>query len=144
MSALSRSRKDSPSQKPSQVPAASSKWSASLLNAASTFRASTEAGIARLGSEFNRALQVAKEGVGPSSSNGSGAGELEVCPQCGAKFASVTALVEHVQKVHENAANRGGVRKVTIDVCPKCSRGFRDPVSLVEHVERDHGGTSRA
>ncbi|KAK4749468.1 hypothetical protein SAY87_026917 [Trapa incisa] len=144
MGGLSRSRKDSPSQRPGQVPAGSSRWSASLLSAASSFRASTEAGIAKLGSEFNRAFQIAKEGAGPSSSNGSGTGEAEVCPQCSAKFASVTALVDHVQKVHENTNNRGGVRKVTIDVCPKCSRGFRDPVSLVEHVERDHGGTSRA
>ncbi|OWM67238.1 zinc finger AN1 and C2H2 domain-containing stress-associated protein 16-like [Punica granatum] len=144
ISALSRSRKDTPSKKPTQVSAGSSKWSASLLSAASSFRASTEAGVARLGNEFNRALQIAKEGMGPSSSDGNGAGEAEVCPQCGAKFAAVTALIEHVQKVHENGGNRRGVRKVTIDVCPKCSRGFRDPVSLVEHVERDHGGTSRA
>lgn len=103
-----------------------------------------------MSNELNRALQIAKDGVGQSSSSvsgggsGSGSRQLEECPQCGAKFSSVASLIEHVEKVHESSGNRAPVRKVTIDVCPKCSRGFRDPISLVEHVERDHGGTSTA
>ncbi|CAN0910029.1 Zinc finger AN1 and C2H2 domain-containing stress-associated protein 11 [Linum grandiflorum] len=59
------------------------------------------------------------------------------------KFASVTSLVEHVQKVHEKK-QQSRVLKLPVDVCPKCSKGFRDPVDLVAHVERDHGGTSKA
>lgn len=138
---LSRSRKEEP--KPNRAPiSSSSKWTTSFLNAASTVRASAEAGMAKLSTEINQKLQIAKEGMGQSSSSTGGIGQEE-CPQCGAKFSSVTTLVEHVEKVHEKS-NRAGVKKVTIDVCPKCSRGFRDPVSLVEHVERDHGGTSRA
>ncbi|XP_062166879.1 zinc finger AN1 and C2H2 domain-containing stress-associated protein 11 [Alnus glutinosa] len=142
MGLLSRSRKDE--SKPNRAPTSSSpKWATSFFNAASTVRASAEAGMARLGTEISQKLQVARDGMGQSSSSGGGIGQEE-CPQCGVKFSSVTTLVEHVEKVHERSGNRAGVKKVTIDVCPKCSRGFRDPVSLVEHVERDHGGTSRA
>ncbi|XP_010241228.1 PREDICTED: zinc finger AN1 and C2H2 domain-containing stress-associated protein 16 [Nelumbo nucifera] len=122
--------------------ASSSKWATSFLNAASSVRASAEAGMAKLSIATSQALQMAKDGIGPSSSGSNG--QVEECPQCQAKFTSVTALVEHVERVHEKGGNRAGIKKVTIDVCPKCSRGFRDPVSLVEHVERDHGGTSKA
>ncbi|TKY53340.1 Zinc finger AN1 and C2H2 domain-containing stress-associated protein 11 [Spatholobus suberectus] len=125
--------------KPKSSSTASSKWTTSFLNAASNIRASAEAGASKLSGEINQAWQTAKGGVGQSRSSG----QVEQCPQCGAKFSSVTTLVDHVQKVHERSGNRSGA-KVTIDVCPKCSRGFRDPVSLVEHVERDHGGSSRA
>lgn len=146
MGLLSRSRKES---KTNQAPAtSSSKWATSFLNAASTVRASAEAGMTKLGSEISQKLQIARDGVGLSSSSGSGssngnAGQVEECPQCGAKFASVTTLVDHVEKVHERN-NQSRVFKMSIDVCPKCSKGFRDPVALVEHVERDHGGTSKA
>ncbi|XP_057982115.1 zinc finger AN1 and C2H2 domain-containing stress-associated protein 16 [Malania oleifera] len=144
MGLLSRSRKEE--TKSHRVPATSSpKWANSFLNAASSFRATAGAGMAKLSSEFNQALQMARDGVGQgSSSSGSGNGQMEECPQCKARFSSVTDLVEHVEKVHERSGNRTGVKKVTIDVCPKCSRGFRDAVSLVQHVERDHGGTSKA
>jgi uncharacterized C2H2 Zn-finger protein len=138
MGLLSRSRKEE--SKPNRAPTSSSpKWATSFFNAASTVRASAEAGMTRLGNEISQKLQIARDGVGQSSSSGGGIGQEE-CPQCGVKFSSVTTLVEHVEKVHEKSR----VKKVTIDVCPKCSRGFRDPVSLVEHVERDHGGSSRA
>lgn len=128
------------------TPTSSSKWSTSLLNAASSFRATAEAGIAKLTSEFSQKAQMTGNGAaGQSSSSTSGGGNLvEQCPQCKVRFSSVTALVEHVEKVHERDSDRRGVMKVTIDVCPKCNRGFRDPVSLVEHVERDHAGTSKA
>ncbi|GMH18712.1 hypothetical protein Nepgr_020553 [Nepenthes gracilis] len=98
----------------------SSAW-ARLVDAASMVRATAEAGMAKL-------------------SSGTGA---EVCPECTARFSSVTALVDHVEKVHERSEKQLGVKKVLVDVCPKCSKGFRDPVSLVEHVERDHGDSSR-
>ncbi|KAK6941835.1 hypothetical protein RJ641_027212, partial [Dillenia turbinata] len=137
MGLFSRSLKEEP--KTNRLSAtSSSKWTSSILNAASSVRASAEAGMSKLSSEFSQALQLARDGVGPSSSNGNGTGP-EVCPQCNARFSSVTTLVEHVQKVHERSGFRSNVKKVTIDVCPKCSKGFRDPVSLVEHVERDHG-----
>ncbi|KAL4607984.1 hypothetical protein ACB092_09G215300 [Castanea dentata] len=140
---LSRSRKEE--SKPNRAPTSSSStWATSFLNAASTVRASAEASMSKLSTEISQKWQIAKDGMGQSSSSSSSGGiGQEECPQCGAKFSSVTTLVEHVEKVHERNGNRPGVKKVTIDVCPKCSRGFRDPVSLVQHVERDHGGTSR-
>lgn len=123
------------------VQASSSMWSR-FLDAASSARASAEAGIAKLSNDFNQALQVG-QGSKSSTSTG-GPGGQEVCLQCNMRFASVTALVEHVKKVHERSNNRHSVKKLSIDVCPKCSRGFKDPVALVDHVEKDHGGTSRA
>lgn len=141
MGLLSRSRKEE--SKPNRAPTSSSSaWATSILNAASTVRASAEASMSKLSSEISQKWHIAKDGMGQSSSSSGGIGQEE-CPQCGAKFSSVTTLVEHVEKVHERNGNRPGMKKVTIDVCPKCSRGFRDPVSLVQHVERDHGGTSR-
>ncbi|KMS95868.1 hypothetical protein BVRB_004280 [Beta vulgaris subsp. vulgaris] len=122
------------------VQSKSSAWSR-FVSAASSARASAEAGMAKLSSDFNQTLQV---GQGSNSTvNTGGSGGQEVCPQCNVRFSSVTALVEHVEKVHERSNNRSSVRKLSIDVCPKCSKGFRDPVALVEHVEKDHGGTSR-
>ncbi|KAG2687090.1 hypothetical protein I3760_09G036700 [Carya illinoinensis] len=144
MGLLSRSRTEN--SKPNRAPtSSSSKWTSKFLNAASTVRASAEAGMAKLSTEISQKWQIAKDGIGQSS-NSSRVGGIgqEECPQCGAKFSSVTALVEHVEKVHETSVRRGGMKEVSIDVCPKCSRGFRDPVSLVEHVERDHGRTPRA
>lgn len=144
MSLLNRSRKEE--SKSNQASAtSSSKWASTFLNAASTVRASAEASMAKLSDEISQKWQIARDGVVQSNnSNGNGgAAQLETCPQCGAKFLSVAALVEHVEKVHERNSKQGRA-KVTIDVCPKCSRGFRDPVALVEHVEKDHGGTSKA
>lgn len=118
MSLINRSRKEVPKHNKAAATSSTSspQWASSFLNAASNLW-----------------------GVGSSSSK-----QMEGCPQCQAKFPSVTALVDHVQKVHERSGNRGKNKKVTIDVCPKCSKGFRDPVSLVEHVEREHAGTSKA
>ena len=124
--------------KPQPSSSASSRWSSGFLNAVSNIRSSAEAGVSKL-SEANQGWWKASGGVGASQSSG----QVEQCPQCGAKFSSVTALVDHVQKVHERSGNRSAP-KVTIDACPKCSRGFQDPVALVEHVERDHGGNSRS
>lgn len=143
MGLLNKSRKED-SKATRASPTTSSKWSTSFLSAASSFRATAEAGMAKLSSEFNQALQMGKDGGQSSSSGNQGGQAEEQCPQCNAKFSSVTALVEHVEKVHEKGGKANHVNKVTIDVCPKCSKGFRDPVSLVEHVERDHGGTSKA
>ncbi|KAJ6837552.1 zinc finger AN1 and C2H2 domain-containing stress-associated protein 16-like [Iris pallida] len=92
----------------------------------SSVRASAETGMQRLG-------------IG---------GNLEEhCQQCPAKFSTVAALIDHVERSHGHGGQRtGGGRaaRVTVDVCPKCSRAFRDPVLLVEHVEKDHAGTSKA
>lgn len=88
----------------------SSKWTSSLIDLAS-----------KLGGEINQAWQSFQV--------------EEKCPQCSAKFSSVTSLVDHVKKVHQ-------VKKVPISACPKCSKGFLDPASLVKHVDRDHGGSS--
>ncbi|XP_062117691.1 zinc finger AN1 and C2H2 domain-containing stress-associated protein 13-like [Humulus lupulus] len=144
MGLLNRSKKEE--QKPSRAPATtSSKWASSFLNVASSVRASAEASVTKLSNEISQKWQITKDGVGQSSSSSNSNDQMEVCPQCGAKFSSVTTLVDHVEKVHERGGgNRVGGKKVTIDACPKCSKGFRDPVALVEHVEREHGGTSRA
>ncbi|XP_077227138.1 zinc finger (C2H2 type, AN1-like) family protein [Tasmannia lanceolata] len=136
MGLFRRTEKGEPRTTNSQ--ATSPRWATSFLNAASSFRASAEAGMTKLSVATNQALQKARDGMGQSSSGG----EVEVCVQCQERFSSVGALIEHVERVHEGGGRVGN--KVTIDVCPKCSRGFLDPVSLVEHVERDHGGTSVA
>ncbi|KAK1578406.1 hypothetical protein Q3G72_030053 [Acer saccharum] len=140
---LSRNRKED--SKPKQSQATSAPTWAGFLNAASSFRASAEASMTKLGSEISQKLQIAKDGMGPSSSSSSsgGTGGVELCPQCGARFSSVTTLIEHVEKVHERSNKQARIQ-VKVDVCPKCSRGFRDPVALVQHVEKDHGGTSKA
>lgn len=142
MSLLNKSTKEE--SKPNLTSTTSSKWTTSFLNVASNIRASAEAGLSKLSGEINQAFQTSRDGVGQSSGSESRNNQVEQCPQCGAKFSSVTTLVDHVQKVHERNGNRSGLKNVTIDACPKCSRGFLDPVSLVEHVERDHGGSSRA
>lgn len=142
-SLLSKSRKETLKPKLSQSTSSSS-WTSNLLTAASSFKASAEASVAKLSSEISQKLQVSKDGgVGQSGSSSSGSGGSEMCPQCGATFYNVATLIEHVEKVHEKGHNQNRV-KVTVDVCPKCSRGFRDPVALVEHIERDHSGTSKA
>ncbi|XP_051140552.1 zinc finger AN1 and C2H2 domain-containing stress-associated protein 16-like [Andrographis paniculata] len=137
MGFLNRSRKDDP-KKPPPV-ASSSKWATSFFNAASSVRASAEAWIAKLSTEFNQAMSRDKMTEKNSGINNGGGG-VEACPQCSLRFSTVGALVDHVEKVHE----RNGVMKATLDICPKCSKGFRDPVTLVDHVEREHGGFSKA
>ncbi|KAI4348698.1 hypothetical protein L6164_009389 [Bauhinia variegata] len=105
----------------------SSGWTISFLNVASNILA----------------WQI-RDGVGQNSGCTNGTGQVEKCPQCGAKFSSATTLADHVQKVHERSGNLSGAKKVKVDACPKCSKGFVDPMALVEHIERDHGGYSRA
>lgn len=117
------SRKDEPKKAPAT---SSSSWASSFYKAA-------EAGIAKLSTGRGQSSNA-------TNHSGSANGQVEQCPQCTLRFSSVTALVSHVQKVHE----KNGVMNLTVDVCPRCSKGFRDPVSLVEHVEREHKGTSKA
>lgn len=133
---LRKGQKNNP--RTSQVSNGPTRWTSSFLSAASSVRASAEAGMAKLSIATSQAIQNAKDGIGQSSS---GRGKGEECPHCGERFSSVVAVIEHVERIHEGG-ERTGSKQVTIDVCPKCSRRFRDPVSLVEHVERDHGGTS--
>ena len=135
------------SQKAETRPSSSSKnsspwWSSSLVNAATNFKSSAEARMQKLSIATSQAFQKAKDGISPNSSGSSG-NLVEECVHCPARFSTVGALIEHVEKSHQKKQqpSRG---QVTVDVCPKCSKAFRDPVLLVEHVERDHGGTSRA
>ncbi|KAL0911461.1 hypothetical protein M5K25_019604 [Dendrobium thyrsiflorum] len=127
--------------KPNQTSNGSSKWSLGLLNAASSIRASAEAGMQRLAIATNQALHKAKDGM----AQGSGAnGDLdESCIHCHARFNNVTSLIQHVENVHESKIKQAPNR-VIVDVCPRCSKAFRDPVLLVEHVEKDHGGFSKS
>lgn len=138
--------KEESNSKPALSSTTSSKWTTSFLNVASSIRASAEAGILKFWGEIHQAWQPATDGAAHSStSGGNRTGTTEQCPRCGAKFSSISALVNHARKAHErNGNDRYGGKKVTVDVCPKCRRGFWDPVALVEHVERDHGGTSRS
>jgi len=135
------------SQKAETRPSSSSKnssswWSSSLVNAATNFKSSAEARMQKLSIATSQAFQKAKDGISPNSSGSSG-NLVEECVHCPARFSTVGALIEHVEKSHQKKQqpSRG---QVTVDVCPKCSKAFRDPVLLVEHVEREHGGTSRA
>ncbi|GJN11318.1 hypothetical protein PR202_ga29499 [Eleusine coracana subsp. coracana] len=99
---------------------------------------------AKLSTATSQAFQKAKDGISPDNSSSSSSRDLvEQCVHCPARFSTVGALIEHVEKSHQmnSQSSRG---RVTIDVCPKCHKAFRDPVLLVEHVERDHGGTSKA
>ncbi|CAA0812749.1 Zinc finger AN1 and C2H2 domain-containing stress-associated protein 11 [Striga hermonthica] len=139
------SRKDEPNKKAGSATSSSSSsnWASGLWKVASSVRASAEAGIEKLSSEFNQAVSTNGGAQGSTQAarvGSSSGGQQEVCPQCRMRFKNVGALVEHVERVHE----RNGVMKVTLDVCPKCSKGFKDPVALVEHVEREHRGVSRA
>ncbi|MQM17667.1 hypothetical protein Taro_050641 [Colocasia esculenta] len=111
-------------------------WGSGFLSAASSVRASAESSLARLSSATSQALQKAKDGMPQSSVGGP---LVEQCVQCPARFSSVTALIDHVEKVHESGKQVASRVNTSIDVCPKCSKGFSDPVSLVMHVERDHG-----
>lgn len=113
------------------------------MNAATNLKSSAEAGMQKLSIATSEAIQKAKDGISQNSSSSSSSELVEVCVHCPARFSTVGALIEHVEKSHQ--ANQQPSRgRVTIDVCPKCSKGFRDPVLLVEHVEREHGGTSKA
>lgn len=132
ISMLSSSTKEGPKS------TSSSRWS-NLLSAAS-----------KLSTDISQAWQSTSGSGGASSSSSSANGRVgtvqqtEQCPQCGVRFSSVTALVEHVQKVHEKNNAQSRVFKMSIDVCPRCNKGFRDAVALVEHVEREHRGSSKA
>jgi uncharacterized C2H2 Zn-finger protein len=120
----------------------SSWWSSSLLNAASNFKTSAEAGMQKLSIATSQAFQKATDGISPNSSSSSSSGLVEQCVHCPSRFSTVGALIEHVEKSHQTNSQSSG--RVTVDVCPKCHKAFRDPVLLVEHVERDHGGSSGA
>ncbi|KAD0702502.1 hypothetical protein E3N88_43833 [Mikania micrantha] len=121
--------------KPVSSSSSSSKWATNFFKAASSVKASAEAGLAKLSGPSHGQGGTTRMSMG----SGSG-GQVEVCPTCNVKFSRIGDLIDHVEKVHE----KNGVMKATLDVCPKCSKGFRDPVSLVEHVEREHRGTFKA
>ncbi|KAF3776370.1 Zinc finger AN1 and C2H2 domain-containing stress-associated protein 16 [Nymphaea thermarum] len=118
-----------------------SAWATGLMNAASSMRASAEAGMSKLSSATSQVFQRARDGAlssweargssdGSSSNNGSGnQASIEQCLQCQARFSSVSKLIEHVEKVHERGSGRVAVGEI-LDVCPKCNREFQDPISL--------------
>uniref|UniRef100_A0A0D6R603 AN1-type domain-containing protein n=1 Tax=Araucaria cunninghamii TaxID=56994 RepID=A0A0D6R603_ARACU len=111
--------------------------------AASNLRASAEAGISKLSIATNDVLSKVKTNTlsrQQAQDQSRQPVSVEECPQCGVQFSSVSALILHVESIHENS-NKGGSQELP-DICPKCSRSFSDPVSLVKHVEKDHGGTS--
>eukprot|EP00903_Cladosiphon_okamuranus_P014868 g13767.t1 len=89
-------------------------------------------------------------GAGAASSFGGGGGSAggqgEQCPQCGASFGSVGALVAHVEAFHSEerhgqfrAAGGGGGSNIGGgERCPICDSYFADVALLVSHVETMH------
>lgn len=102
-----------------------------LQTAASSVQASMEAGMQKL------ALMTTTTSAPSERSSTGHASQSEECPQCQAQFSNLTLLIQHVERVHENASTQE-----MLDICPKCGKKFHDPISLVNHVERDHGGSS--
>ncbi|EFJ44181.1 hypothetical protein VOLCADRAFT_45245, partial [Volvox carteri f. nagariensis] len=60
----------------------------------------------------------------------------ELCPQCGASFATVERLIQHVEDFHPTAAAVPERSAAAAYRCYFCSRTFHDPVLLVQHSER--------
>lgn len=83
----------------------SSWWNSNIRSVTSSVMASAESSMQKLSIATNQALQKAKDGMAQSSA--------EHCPQCPARFSSVAALIEHVEKSH----NKGVLqRKTAVDV----------------------------
>ncbi|XP_051138896.1 zinc finger AN1 and C2H2 domain-containing stress-associated protein 13-like [Andrographis paniculata] len=114
----------------------SSNWSLAFTKIASTFRATAEAGVNKLSSEFNQVLRT--NGTLSQNNSENGNDRIEICPHCNLRFGKVGDLVDHVEKIH----HKNEVMNMTINVCPKCSKGFRDPNSLVAHLDKEHRGVS--
>lgn len=68
----------------------------------------------------------------------------ETCPQCGERFTTVQALIDHAASAHAGGWSSGAELAVrppdgnSIERCPHCAADFADPVKLVDHVERFH------
>lgn len=110
-----------------------------MRDSALSFRSSAEAGMQKLSVATKQVLQKAKCGM--TLGFGAGGELMEQCLQCQARFSSVNALIDHVERAHEHSVLKS-CAVVTIEVCPLCSKGFRDPVLLVEHVENHGNPTS--
>ncbi|KAH9301833.1 hypothetical protein KI387_013416, partial [Taxus chinensis] len=98
---------------------ASQSPSSGLFAAASNFRASAEAGMAKLSIAANDVLSKVKASsfsMQPPQKNKQP--QLgEECPRCGVQFGTVSALIQHVESTHENSRN-GGSQELA-DICPK-------------------------
>ncbi|DBB10635.1 TPA: hypothetical protein ACH3X3_007144 [Trebouxia sp. C0006] len=68
-----------------------------------------------------------------------GAQQAERCPDCGAGFTTVQALIRHSESVHQHQHGRPQpVQRHQPDSCPHCGKMFPDAVALVHHVEHSH------
>ncbi len=82
----------------------------------------------------------------------------EQCPQCGARFASVDRLVQHVEDFHPTHTHQQPARAAASAAwgvpqgasgasdayrCPHCAREFADAVLLVGHVDGCVAGRQR-
>ncbi|CAM9320196.1 unnamed protein product [Choristocarpus tenellus] len=108
--------------------------------------------------------QVRVGGVVTSGGGGDGIGQ-EVCPQCGASFGDVAALVAHVDDFHSHvrcvnslelqyhnqqqeegkqarAGSGRGAGEGQGGSCPFCEVVISDPTELVAHVESFHSGNN--
>jgi predicted nucleic acid binding AN1-type Zn finger protein len=74
----------------------------------------------------------------------------EQCPQCGERFSTVQALIDHASSAHLNGWSSGNTLPVRPsststggnERCPHCAATFDDPVALVHHVESRHRGSA--
>lgn len=86
-----------------------------------------------------------------TATNSTPAPAAEQCPQCGERFPSVQALINHASSAHSNGWASGTslpVRPSSTtpggdERCPHCSARFDDPVALVYHVESIHRGSTQ-
>ena len=81
--------------------------------------------------------------AGARAAGSSGGAEEEVCPVCGAAFASVEALIDHAVDAHTGGWASGPVgmqqqhqQQQALERCPHCGQGMGDEAALVAHVER--------
>eukprot|EP00879_Flechtneria_rotunda_P002552 GHRR01002751.1.p1 GENE.GHRR01002751.1~~GHRR01002751.1.p1 ORF type:complete len:362 (+),score=81.76 GHRR01002751.1:61-1146(+) len=93
-------------------------------------------------------------GLTPTAARGTIAAGLEVCPQCGCKFASLQELIQHAETSHSSSSRQAttdqqcsqqqtrqqsnGVAAGSGEVfaCPRCNAQFSDAVLLVAHSEQ--------
>ena len=107
------------------------------------------------------AAAAASSGVGavgltgpPAAPAAASTPAAEVCPQCGAGFASVQQLIAHAESAHaegwasgqlapqqqqrQHQPRQPQVGPSGLERCPHCGQTFGDAVELVAHVERQH------
>jgi uncharacterized Zn-finger protein len=73
----------------------------------------------------------------------------EICADCAGSFASPTALLEHVRKVHAGGDSRSSFAmnpesRLPGVVCALCGKRYLTPAALARHGLTPHGRVHRA